>query len=352
MTGLSPAAGFCHGWPVMAKPPEPLYPPPDQIPPVGSRYPPPGQIPPPHCKGLWYRRWWVIALVLFVLIVVIAGISDPPKDEPTGRPVTPPTTAASKTSPQPSHSTSAAPSTSSAPPATTHRTRSTSPPRRRRRVHVHPPRHRVHVTGAPAKDFPNPALTPGAVLPVAAAAVCVSGYSASVRDVPDSESEQAYARYHVVHRPYMHEVDHLISLELGGSNDITNLWPEPYAGRWGARTKDALENKLHDLVCSGSLSLVSAQRQEATNWVKAYRKYMGTLPAPTPAPTPAPPSMSSTPPARTASGANCEPGYSPCLPVAGDLNCDDISDSLKPITVTGDDPYGLDADGDGSACES
>ena len=51
--------------------------------------------------------------------------------------------------------------------------------------------------------------------------------------------------------PYQHEVDHLISLELGGSNAIRNLWPEPYAGRWGARTKDVLENRLHDLVCEG-----------------------------------------------------------------------------------------------------
>ncbi len=39
------------------------------------------------------------------------------------------------------------------------------------------------------------------------------------------------------HIPYAHEVDHLVSLELGGSNDIRNLWPEPSAGRWGARTR-------------------------------------------------------------------------------------------------------------------
>ena len=64
-----------------------------------------------------------------------------------------------------------------------------------------------------------------------------------------------YARYGIAHVPYQHEVDHLVSLEVGGSNAVTNLWPEPYAGRWGARTKDVLENRLHDLVCSGQLSL-------------------------------------------------------------------------------------------------
>ena len=88
-----------------------------------------------------------------------------------------------------------------------------------------------------------------------------------------------YARYHVAHVPYAHEVDHLVSLEVGGSNAITNLWPEPYAGRWGARTKDVLENRLHDLVCGGDLSLKAAQHQEASNWVLAYERYVGGTPS-------------------------------------------------------------------------
>lgn len=111
-----------------------------------------------------------------------------------------------------------------------------------------------------------------------AAKICVPGYSASVRDVPTSESDAVYRRYGVEHVPYAHEVDHLISLELGGSNAIRNLWPEPYAGRWGAGTKDVLENRLHDLVCSGQLPLRRAQELEATNWIAAYRKYVGTTP--------------------------------------------------------------------------
>ena len=176
--------------------------------------------------------------------------------------------------------------------------------------------------------------------------MCVTGYSSSVRDVPDSESEAVYARYGVVHVPYAHEVDHLVSLELGGSNSIRNLWPEPYAGRWGARTKDVLENKLHDLVCSGSIQLSYAQRIEAANWVAAYKRYVGAPPAPS-TPTPSKKAVTHAPPA---SGGNCEPGYSPCLPITSDLNCSDIDDSLKPIHVSGNDPYGLDADGNGLGC--
>jgi hypothetical protein len=142
---------------------------------------------------------------------------------------------------------------------------------------------RVPAKGVPAVDLPNRALTPGVALSASVAQICVPGYSGSVRHVPQSEKEAVYARYGVAHVPYRHEVDHLISLEIGGSNDIRNLWPEPYAGQWGARTKDVLENRLHLLVCSGQLSLLAAQHQEAANWVAAYRRYVGRAP---PAPSP------------------------------------------------------------------
>jgi hypothetical protein len=135
------------------------------------------------------------------------------------------------------------------------------------------------VPGVPAVDLPNRALTPGVALAVTVHQICTPGYSASVRNVSDALKAQVYARYNVAWVPYQHEVDHLISLELGGSNSILNLWPEPYAGVWGARTKDVLENKLHDLVCAGSLSLQSAQLQEATNWVAAYKRYVGAAPS-------------------------------------------------------------------------
>ena len=52
-----------------------------------------------------------------------------------------------------------------------------------------------------------------------------------------------------------------------------------------------------------------------------------------------------------ATGSGCQPGYSPCLPRVPDLNCADIPASKKPIRVTGPDPYRLDGDGDGWACE-
>jgi hypothetical protein len=143
----------------------------------------------------------------------------------------------------------------------------------------------------PGPALPNHRLTPGAHFPVGRATICQSGYSARVRNVPASEKNADYADYGLKHVAYAYEVDHLVSLELGGSNAITNLWPEHYYDPWGARTKDRLENKLHELVCSGQLSLASAQRQEAANWIKAYKRYVspssGGASAPTPS-TPAP----------------------------------------------------------------
>jgi endonuclease YncB( thermonuclease family) len=49
-------------------------------------------------------------------------------------------------------------------------------------------------------------------------------------------------------------------------------------------------------------------------------------------------------------GGNCASGYSPCIPsYPPDLDCADVN---GPIAVTASDPHGLDAVGDGVACES
>ena len=127
-----------------------------------------------------------------------------------------------------------------------------------------------------AAHLPDPSLTPGDTLDVTKDDICVSGYSSKVRNVPQSVKDQAYAEYGITsHAPGDYEVDHLISLELGGSNSIRNLWPEPYFGDLNAHIKDKLENKMHSLVCSGQLDLGTAQQEIATDWIAAYIKYIG-----------------------------------------------------------------------------
>jgi hypothetical protein len=126
---------------------------------------------------------------------------------------------------------------------------------------------------------PDAQKTPGDVLTTDAKVICVPGYSKSVRDVPQAVKEQAYRIYEITSRkPREYEVDHLISLELGGSNSIRNLWPESFITQpLNAHIKDKLENKLHELICSGQLPVEQAQQEIAHDWIAAYQKYVGPL---------------------------------------------------------------------------
>ena len=122
--------------------------------------------------------------------------------------------------------------------------------------------------------LPDSVLTPGIFDSTATVdMICQKGYSATVRHVTDKQKDEVFKEYNIT-RSGSYEVDHLISLELGGSNDTRNLWPEAYSGIWGARVKDVLENRLHTLVCDGKVSLREAQYDISHNWIKAYCKYM------------------------------------------------------------------------------
>lgn len=69
-----------------------------------------------------------------------------------------------------------------------------------------------------------------------------------------------------------HTVDHLIPLSLGGSNSIRNLWPQSTkTSPWNSYVEDALERKLHKVICAGELDLKTAQREIASNWIEAYK---------------------------------------------------------------------------------
>lgn len=131
---------------------------------------------------------------------------------------------------------------------------------------------------ANAPLLPDQTLSPGATLPVTRADICVPGYTKKVRNVPVSVKRQVYKEYGIKsHKPGEYEVDHLISLELGGSNSIKNLWPQSYLTQpWNAHVKDALENEMHDEVCSGKTDLATVQHDIATDWIAAYKKYFHT----------------------------------------------------------------------------
>lgn len=124
-------------------------------------------------------------------------------------------------------------------------------------------------------QLPDATCTPGAANPDVTQAnleqtICVSGYTKTIRPsvtYTDKLKLQQMQAYGFTDSPRMHEEDHLISLELGGSpTDPKNLWPEPGAS---PNPKDKIENFLHAAVCSGKISLQDAQTRIAQNWVTA-----------------------------------------------------------------------------------
>ncbi len=121
--------------------------------------------------------------------------------------------------------------------------------------------------GADGHWRPDPTLTPGAVLTSDVVKICKVGYSSGVRNVNGAEKAQVASEYRFTGASATVEYDHLVSLELGGSNELKNLWPEPIAD---AHVKDGLENYLHAQVCSGKMNLADVQARIAADWVKLW----------------------------------------------------------------------------------
>ena len=128
--------------------------------------------------------------------------------------------------------------------------------------------------------LPDPKLTPGDTLDVTLTDIQEHGYSAKVRNVPVSVKREVYASYGIEHwNKGEYEVDHLISLSLGGNNSKKNLWPQSYLTEpWNAHTKDQLEYRLLTLVRAGKVDLHTAQQEMVSNWIAAYKKYVSPVP--------------------------------------------------------------------------
>ncbi len=123
------------------------------------------------------------------------------------------------------------------------------------------------------KEMPDHECTPGAIIAnVTEKDVCTSGYSGSVRNVAQSTKEKVYAAYGITHRePEQYQIDHFISLENGGSNDIANLWPQEAHPEHGYRQKIESDNYLHAKICEGEITLAQAQELTVDHWYEVYR---------------------------------------------------------------------------------
>lgn len=126
---------------------------------------------------------------------------------------------------------------------------------------------------SPADYRPDPACDPGAVDDSVTQAnigstICVSGFTTKIRppvSATDKVKREMYSAYSIPDKTPS-ELDHLVSLELGGSNDARNLWIEP--GQI-PNPKDAVENALRKAVCEHKVTLAAAQNAIAGNWTTA-----------------------------------------------------------------------------------
>jgi hypothetical protein len=127
--------------------------------------------------------------------------------------------------------------------------------------------------------LPNRSLTPGATRRVSAITeLCTMAHEEVVGEVSTTLRQEVFRRYGIVNAQASdYEIDYLIAPGLGGVDAISNLWPEPYTSRtWNAHVKDELEERLHKMVCDGEVDLSVAQRDIASDWITAYKKYFHT----------------------------------------------------------------------------
>lgn len=138
--------------------------------------------------------------------------------------------------------------------------------------------------------LPDSKITPGGVdarlvADVSGKSHLVGGVEANVcakdfrtgpwRKVSELEKKKACAEYGITSGcpgPKW-ELDHLISLEIGGNDSLGNLWPQPIGE---ARIKDhQVEDKLPKMVCSGVMTLKEAQECVSKDWVDCAVKIAG-----------------------------------------------------------------------------
>ena len=137
-----------------------------------------------------------------------------------------------------------------------------------------------------AGDIPDLNKTPGAIrLGLSKDKICSIKWGKDARHVTSAMKQQAFELYgysgnddpKCVPAGNRHsEIDHLISRELGGADEVTNLWPQAYGtSPWNAVLKDKLENRLHKEMCAGNISLKAARDMLVHDWRIAYKKYYG-----------------------------------------------------------------------------
>src|SRR4051812_1193877 len=131
--------------------------------------------------------------------------------------------------------------------------------------------------------LPDPACSPGAVNPTVTLEILTAkGFTTDcLRDKATSSNkkEQTYQLYKIK-KPTINtgknmvcELDHIVSLELGGADTLDNIWPQcgPTRVLLNSRffkQKDLVENFLAEEVEKKRMDLATAQRGIAEDWTQ------------------------------------------------------------------------------------
>jgi hypothetical protein len=133
-------------------------------------------------------------------------------------------------------------------------------------------------------QLPNHLVTPGvARTDLTLKKICTTKWGKDARHVTAAMKKQVFAAYGLTGntdpacipdaRGRRCEIDHLVSRELGGADDVRNLWPQPYGSQpWNAVRKDCIETRLHKEICAKNPTMTLKQAQDAirSDWTAPY----------------------------------------------------------------------------------
>jgi len=129
-------------------------------------------------------------------------------------------------------------------------------------------------------QLPNNMYTPGKADKVDVKQLCAATFESSVKPMADWQKSEALTRYGVRPETFNGDLEHLVPVSLGGTNDPDNLYPFHPQGEYTVEAKQHLAAKLHELVCDGKMSLKQAQDVFKKDWTKGYKQYLGAMNAP------------------------------------------------------------------------
>lgn len=120
--------------------------------------------------------------------------------------------------------------------------------------------------------LPNKKMTPGVIRTTSAAEICDKKFRTKpFRKTTEAMKKEVCKEYGATDCPNIHkgEIDHLVPLELGGMDDVKNLWWQP-APQF--HVKDSLENAAKKAACRSKdpIPLTQLQKMMQDDWVTEY----------------------------------------------------------------------------------